>query len=290
MNKLLIFLSALAVAGLTLSSCNNLDNDRKSSDFSGLSEMTFSVKGDGISMAVTKAEAVTSLSSVYWASTAGATGADEQVYAPVSLSLDNGKASTGKYWPAESIAYNYYVSNVSFSWNASSSKATIAASNEKDIVAGIAEASYKSSPTVILEHIFARTGSLTLNAQDGFSLVGNAVWKIKSNSGTGVSGTYDIGSAAWSDVSALPQQAFASDSDLYLIPGSYNVEITYTLKKDDFQKEFTKSANVTLEGGACNNITATAHVGSDEPSEISLTVEVKPWGSNNITIGTDELN
>ena len=285
-----IFYLMAAFAALSLVSCNKAEFENTSSK---LSEMTFSVAGEGLDIAVTKAAAVTDfdLTSVYWGATAGTLGSDTEEYAPVSLSVSDGNVSTGNYWPAESIAYNYYVSNVAYSWDASNHKAIIAnASNETDIVAAVASASYKSSPKVTLEHIFARTGSLTLEPKDGYDLVGDAVWKIKSNTDAGVSGTYDIGAKAWSNVEALSQQVFTSSSDLYLVPGSYNVEITYTLKKDAFEQQYTKSANVTLGGGVVNNIKATAHTGNDDPSEITLSVEVKDWEENNITITEGELN
>ena len=282
-----IFYLMAAFAALSLVSCNKAEFENTSSK---LSEMTFSVAGEGLDIAVTKAAAVTGLTSVYWGATAGTLGSDTEEYAPVSLSVSDGNVSTGNYWPAESIAYNYYVSNVAYSWDASNHKATIAASNETDIVAAVASASYKSSPKVTLEHIFARTGNLTLEPKEGYTLVGDAVWKIKSNTDAGTSGTYNIGTKAWSDVAALSQQVFTSSSDLYLVPGSYNVEITYTLKKEAFEQEYTKSANVTLGGGVVNNIKATAHTGSDDPSEITLSVEVKPWGENNITIAEGDLN
>lgn len=286
-----IFYLMAAFAVLILVSCSKAEVENTSSN---LPEMTFSVAGEGLNLSVTKgltkAEAVTTLLSVYWGATTGTPGSDTEVYAPASLTVTNGKVSTGNYWPAESIAYNYYVSNAAYSWDASNHKATIVASNETDIVAGTAAASYKSSPKVTLEHIFARTGSLTLEPKEGYTLEGNAVWKIKSNDYSGVSGVYNIGTKGWSDVSALSQQEFTSSSDLYLVPGSYNVEITYTLKKGDFQKEFTKSANISLEGGVMNNIKATAHNGSDDPSEITLSVEIKPWGENDITISEGDLN
>lgn len=280
-----------AFAALSLVSCSKAEFENTSSKFP---EMTFSVAGEGLNLSVTKgltkAEAVTTLTSVYWGATNGTSGRDTVVYAPVSLSVSDGSVSTGNYWPADSVAYNYYVSNIAYLWDADNHKATIAASNETDIVAGTAAASYKSSPKVTLEHIFARTGSLTLEPKEGYTLEGDAVWKIESNDNSGVSGVYNIGTKGWSDVSALAQQEFTSSSDLYLVPGSYNVEITYTLKKGDFQKEFTKSANISLEGGVVNNIKATAHTGSDDPSEIILSVEIKPWGENDITISEGDLN
>lgn len=286
MKKALFILSAMAV--FSLASCNKLETENGFVSEDNL-EMVFGVQGDGIEMAVTKATAVESVSSIYWSATTGSMGSDTEKYAPMQLSLDGTQFKTGKYWPSTSTAYNYYVSNVQFSWNGTSHAATIAATNATDIVAGTTTASYKSSPKVTVEHIFARTGSITLNAQSGYEIIGTTTWKIKSNANAGTAGTYNIGSKTWSGtITALSQQTLTSGSDLYLVPGSYNIEITYTLKKGDFEKQYTKNADVTFVAGAKNNITATAKVDDSDVSEIVLSVEVKPWGDNNITI--DQLN
>ena len=277
------------MAVVSLASCNKLETESGFVSDESL-EMVFGVQGDGIEMAVTKAgEIEPVIFSVYWSATTGSVGSDTEKYSPMQLSLDGSQFKTGKYWPSTSTAYNYYVSNVQFSWNGTSHAATIAATNATDIVAGTASASYKSSPKVTVEHIFARTGSLTLNAQSGYTIIGTPTWKIKSNANAGTAGTYNIGSKTWSgSITALSQQTFTSSSDLYLVPGSYNIEITYKLQKGDFEKEYTKNADVTLVAGAKNNITATAKVDDSDVSEIVLSVEVKPWGDNNITI--DQLN
>lgn len=288
MKKITYIFAIFAVAGLV--SCNKMESS--SDNFvSGNVEMAFGVKGEGINVEVaTKAiTPVTSVESVYWSATSGTVGSDTEVYAPMTVALNNSKFSTGKYWPSESIAYNYYVSNKVFTWDGSNHAASIAAVNTEDIVAGTASAAYKSTPEVTVDHIFARTGSLTLVAQDEYELVGNATWKIKSNTGAGTAGTYNIGAKTWSGATALAQQVFTSDSDLYLLPGSYHIEITYTLKKGDFQKEFTKGADVTFDAGKTNNIKATAHVGTEGAEEIIFTVTVTPWDSKDITISEGDL-
>ena len=68
---------------------------------------------------------------------------------------------------------------------------------------------------------------------------------------------------------------------MYLVPGSYTLTVSYTLTKGDWTQNFTKSASVTLVGGKINNISGTASGGN--ASEISLSVSLTPWGSNNIT-------
>ncbi|MBP9991934.1 MAG: hypothetical protein KBS73_00630 [Bacteroidales bacterium] len=280
-----------AVTLIGLVSCQKEDHFTiKDSTRESLTRMTFGVKGDGLKMAVsTKAEVVSEVNNVYWMATGGTVGTDTLVHEPQSVSLSEAEDSfnTGKYWPSEDIDYNYYVSNVQFSWD--SGAATIEASNETDIVAGIAEAAYKSSPEVTVDHIFCRTGALTLEAQEGYELVGTAIWKIQSNESTGTAGAYNIGTKEWSNVSALSREVFTSESDLYLIPGSYNIEITYTLKKGNFQKEYTKAADVELNVGKVNNIKATAHVGDDGAEEIVFSVSVTPWEDEDVVIEQSDL-
>lgn len=257
-------------------------------------EMVFAAQGEGLDMEVTKAAAVTSVSTVYWSATTGTIGSDTEKYAPMSITLADSKFSTGYYWPSTETTYNYYVSNTQFTWTADTHAAEITvADNSVDVVAGkAASVAYESAPEIVLDHIFARSGSLTLEAKEGYELLSTPapVWEIQSNTGAGTAGKYNIGTGAWTASAALAKQAFTSSSDLYVLPGSYHVEITYTLKKGDFVKEFTKGADVTFVAGKTNNIKATAHVGDDVPEEIVFSVTVTPWDDNDITIPEKDLN
>jgi len=241
-------------------------------------EIVFNLNGDGIDFNVqTKTSVVSSVSSVFWQINNGSTPVAAVGSNPTSVSSN--KVSTGYYWPSSSATYTFYVSNVTFN---SSSKA-ITATNATDIVCGSAtETSLTSAGTnvsVTLDHIFARTGSLTLNAPSGYS-VSVSKWEIKSSgSATGTAGTYTIG-GSWGSTATteLARQEFTGSSDLYLIPGTYTVWVTYTISKSPgYSETLTKSSTVTLQQGKVNSISATAPNGS--ATEIKFNVSVTAWGS-----------
>lgn len=285
----MFFIACAALFVVAAASCRKQDASSCTSESGTIS---FRLVGEGLEMSV-KSAAVTSLTSVNWGATSGTRGNDVLVYAPSAYAVSGGVVNTGLYWPKDETSYIYYASNADMVWNASSHSMTIAATNGTDIVSGTVSAPYKSEADITLDHIYARTGSLTLNAQDGYTIVGDSVWKIESNAGAGIAGTYDVGASAWltnPSPSALASQIFTSNSDLYLIPGSYKITITYTLQKGAFVKEYTKSADVILEANTINNIVATAHVGNDGASEVVFNVSISEWTLKEIIIPVTDLN
>lgn len=267
--KRTLFLFLVAAAVLA-SSCN-----KPLANVAEPDEIVFGIEGDGIDIDVlTKAAAVTSVASVYWQCLDGGSN----VYGPLSCTVTTGTAYTTKYWPAAGATYDYRVSNVSFT-----SAGVIAATNETDIIAGTASSVTNNSCTVTLDHIFARTGSLTLNTQAGYEVSG-ITWRIKAK-GSGVVGTagnYTIGTgwAASGNTGLTSYQEFTGSSDLYLIPGTYQIELSYTLTKNEYTQSFTKHSEVTLQAGKINNIAATAVGGA--ASELTFTVSITGWAEENL--------
>ena len=98
----------------------------------------------------------------------------------------------------------------------------------------------------------------------------------------GTAGSYTFGSG-WgaTATTALARQAFTSSSDLYLIPGTYRVYVSYTLTKGGYSEDFNKSAVVTLQQGKINNITGAASGG--DASEIQFSVSITAWSSVTLT-------
>lgn len=270
MKKIPLLLSVLATAFLTCSCDEGSIKTAVEGD-----EIAFSLAGSGIGLGVkTKATEVSSLSSVYWEAKQSGT----VKHAVAAYSVTEGTVNTGKYWPLDAT-FDYMVSNVAFY----TSTGVISASNDTDIVVGTASGVTSNSCTVTLNHIFARTATLTLNTQTGYDL-SDVSWKIKSKGDdTGTAGTYTIGSGWGAAASAaLTEQAFTSSSDLYLIPGSYTVTVSYKLTKGDYQETFTKSADVTLIAGKKNSITGTAVGGN--ATEIMFNVSVSPWTDNDVAL------
>ena len=274
MNKFKLYAASLLITGLAAGCAKSVEPENQHPQ-----QIVLCVGDDTIDMDVqTKATAITEIpSSLYFSVTTGTRGSSETTKkASASVSPASGKIATGLYQTANATSYNYYVSNLPITFAASGS--TVSASNATDVIAGTATSS-STSPSVTLDHIFARTGTLTLNTQDDYDL-SNVSWKIASVTG-GTSGTYNIAKQAWSSLTTLNSTSIPESSDMYLVPGSYTLTVSYTLTKGDWTQNFTKSASVTLVGGKINNISGTASGGA--ASAISLTVTLTPWESTDIT-------
>ncbi len=274
MTKLKLYAAPLLILGFAASCAKSVEPENQTPK-----EIVLCVGGDTIDMQVqTKTTAITTVpSSLYYSMTTGTLGSEEtSKKGSTSGNVGSGKIATGVYQTLKSTFYNYYVSNAAITFSASGS--TISAANTTDVIAGKVT-SNETNPSVKLDHIFARTGTLTLNSQSGYAL-NNVSWSIESSS-AGTGGIYNIANGRWSSVTKLSSTAITKDSDMYLVPGDYTLSVTYTLSKGDWNQTFNKKATVTLVAGKVNNITGTASGGN--ASEISITVTLTEWGTNNIT-------
>ena len=274
MNKFKLYAASLLITGLAAGCAKSVEPENQQPK-----QIVLCVGDDTIDMDVqTKTTAITKIpSTLNFSVTTGKLGSSETMKKEsASVSAASGKIATGLYQTVNATSYNYYVSNCPITFAASGS--TVSASNATDVIAGTATDN-STSPSVTLDHIFARTGTLTLKTQTGYDL-SNVSWKIASVTG-GTSGTYNIAKQAWSSLTTLNSTSIPESSDMYLVPGSYTLTVSYTLTKGDWTQNFTKSASVTLVGGKINNISGTASGGA--ASAISLTVTLTPWGSTDIT-------
>ena len=230
----------------------------------------------------TKTTAVTSLSSLYWGASTGSAGSETQKWAAASASVSSNKISTGKYQTASPTSYNYYVANQSFTIGSST---TIAATNTKDIVAGRASSTTSTTPSVTLNHIFARTGSFTFANYSGYTVSNVSYTIVGKSTINGTAGTYNMTTSAWTAATTKLSSATAitGSSDMYLIPGTYTIACTFTLTKgDNFTKTYTKSCDATLDAGKINNFTVTCTV--DEAVQIQIGVSLTAWANNPVEL------
>lgn len=269
----------IACAAAVLCSCNKEQMPPEAADKGG--EIVLAVEGDALDMTVeTKATAISAVpSSLYLERTTGTWKSETVKNASASKTVSSGKISTGWYQTSTPTAYNYYLANAAITFAAGGS--TIVADNATDVIAGCTQAATTSTtPSVTLNHVFARTGTVTANAPSGYT-ISNVSWKIKSTSttnGTGTKGTYNIATKAWSSTTALSEQGLTGTSDLYLIPGTYTVSVTYTLTKGDYTASTTKTGTVPLTGGKINNIIAAVPTIGDGAQDIVISVSLTPWG------------
>ena len=223
--------------------------------------------------------------------------------AAVSGSSTVSTVNTGRYTSATGgPSVTYYMANVNNSTSSygrtgmlsvTSSGATVSVSRTSltagvDLVAGTATT---SSPSVnlILSHAYARTGTVTLNVPAGMTL-NSSTWRIMSrDSSTGYAGTYDIASGSWTSAGALSSTIFSTSSDYYLIPGDYDIELSYSVRlADGTYKSNTLSTvggnyPVSLEKGKKNNIEATI------PDDIKHDLYIAWASSSGVVSGYQEV-
>ena len=283
MKKITLLLTAAALAA-TLLSCNKEDSSAVS-DGAG-KEIVLMMDESFDASVDTKTTAITSApSSLYWGASTGSAGSETVKWASASATVSSNKISTGKVQTSPATTYNYYVSNLQPTIAAAQTTITVPDNGTDYLAARVA--SNSATPSIALNHIFARTGTLTLNkpsGHDSYSLTVNW-WKIVGKSTiNGTAGTYNMTTDAWTAASTKLSSAttITSGSDLYLIPGDYTISVNYTYGVGDYTQTVTKSADVTLQKGKVNNITGTAVF--VDASSIVLTVSVTAWGTNNITI------
>jgi len=302
-NYLFLALSAMA---LTLTACNQQALDQPEvSD-----QIMFNIGGPAFEANVaTKAVEVsdTDLASNGFlvSCVTGGAGSDSQVWSNASFTKSGNVWKGGKWWPSSDPTYRFYaVYPSSYTMTAAAGGATIAATNESDIVCAYASApAYKSSNVLNFNHIFARLGTVKVTELDDYT-ISNMTISITPNTG----GTFNLYSGAgktdgtgWSDVTAgastqianSATNAFSSHvstnaNDLYLVPGSYDLTATWTATKGNYTTTFSsKKVSVNLVGGKTNNINANL---TGNASELEMTVSVAAWGANNVDVGSFPLN
>ena len=241
-------------------------------------------EGDAELSVATKADAVTSMSSFYASATTGTTS-QSSVFTSTSFTDPDadGKYTGGKVWPASSVTYNFYGSNVPLTFN--SAGTTVSASNGTDVICAYSEgATYNAVCPMTFNHIFARLANVTVSANTGYTISGVS-FTITPKTG----GTYNLRTGEWSGVTTGSATSIANatpgtkSNDIYLVPGTYTVTMSWTAVKDVYSKTVTDhTKDVTLTAGKRNNISV---VLSGDAADIQMGVTVTGWDSEPVAMG-----
>jgi len=162
-----------------------------------------------------------------------------------------GKFSGDLFWPSSDRKYHFYASNIPLQTGSDYSK--IVCSIENDIIyAYLSAPTYKTGNTLSFKHVFARIGSLSLNAPSGM----NATLRSASIMAR-KSGVFDIKTESWTSTSSAESVALSQNNDAWVLPGSYAVSVTYDISNGTVsQQNLIRSGSVTVTGNKVNNITA----------------------------------
>lgn len=222
--------------------------------------------------------------------TTGVEGDEVSVWNNVTFYNYGTQFKADKVWPSSNMYYHFYASNVAISHNGNG--CTVAAANDTDVVcAYLSEPGFKSVNTLVFEHIFARIGDVTTTAESGYTITG-----ISMNITLRTGGTFNLRTGSgmtdgtgWSSISTANSStniAYSTpntnSNDLYLVPGAYNITVSWTATRGAYTKTLSKTfTGVELVGGKINNFTAT--LGGDAAA-VKLGVRVLPWLQDRIDL------
>ena len=171
----------------------------------------------------------------------------------------------------------------------------------QDILLAIATNQYNSTVNLTFNHLLARIGTITVNAQSGYTIsnIGVRIFSYGSDYAQANDNiVYDpvIGEFKFSDEEGergvldysftdpsfgVTRNLSSGSNDVYIQPGTHQLLVSYTLTKGDYTESFTKSGEVTLQAGKINNITCTAVGGNAQ--EVQFSVNVQNWTSTTLT-------
>ncbi len=206
----------------------------------------------------------------------GIPGVSERTVFNVSFSGEE-EFSGNQYWPPVDPGYKFYASNVPLSPGFSGPSLTCDTTQDYTdiIVASCLSPEYRTVNELVFEHILAKTGICTAEAPARYTISGLSVMFKPAFSGKYnlYSGYGKIDGSGWSDI--VEGDRIPMRSDMLLIPGEYELDVSYTLSRGLYCEKFTKKAKVVLSGGFVNNLTLALPEGND--IDVTFSVTLSAW-------------
>ena len=242
----------------------------------------------------TRASVVTSssldASGIYVSATRGSAGSETSLWTSTAFTKTGSYFDGGRYWDESNPGYHFYSANTPLTFSAAGT--TVSASNTTDVVCEyLVSPTFKGVNTLSFDHIFARIGNVTVSAADGYTIT-NVHMSITPYTG----GTYNLRTGSgqsdgtgWSALVSGSATELANttpstkSNDLYLVPGTYDIAVTWTATKGAYTIDAEKTfSDVAVEGGKVNAVTVSL---KGDASSVELGVTVTPWTGNAVAMG-----
>lgn len=306
MKKILYFLPLLAL----VASCNkSMDNNAPEFTSEESAQVVFRTRSAETRATGVSPVTTANLTAFNVIATSG-TSAQSLVWDDGAFSgTPDGDFKGGKYWPSESVSWNFYASNAAMTVSGEDGARAVSiavADCDNDIVADyLAGAAYKQSNPLVFEHILCQLGTVTMKAPETFMVTNLKVYLTPIYSGSysvqAVKGELDADKrAGWTrgeasdafyvvgsanegvDVPTSNNTYVSGDNDLWLVPGAYQMTASYTITKGDYTADATATANIVLQQGKNNNLGLNSNEDPNIPApgdiqEIVFTVSVTEW-------------
>lgn len=209
--------------------------------------------------------------------TTGSAGAETQQWSVTATkNASSGQYTTGKYWPSTDPSYHFYASNAPLNFSADGPWVTVDSSSDVVCTSNYSP-NYNDVNSLTLSHILARVGNVEVTSANGYEVGVGGISVLE----TRTSGTYNVRTSTWSGQSgAASAPLTVGDNDYLLLPGSYTIQVTYTLTKGDYTGTFTNSGEVALVAGKTSNIKV--NLAADPAVPLNFTVSVEAWEVRNV--------
>ena len=282
LNRLLLYLFAGLSGVAACASCGKQEPSGASSRevFFRLAEAPLFVETG------TKASVVTeeNLSSFYVSATNGAAGSETQVWNSVLFS-DGGSGlfmagDGGKFWPIEDAGWHFFASNVPLGFDASG--CYVQAETDTDVVcAMLDEPGFQQVNTLVFSHVLSRVGSVTVTAEEGYTVSNISVRVVPRTSGT-----LNLRTGAWGSIGYSAAQTLSGtvpgtrENDLFVIPGEYILLVSWRASMGSYQEDFVDMpAEVTFSPGVVSSLSMEL---GGSGRLLGVTVTVLPWDSHEL--------
>lgn len=205
----------------------------------------------------------------YVCATTGSAGSEQAVFTNAAFQLDLGRGAfvSDRAWPeGYDPGYHFYASNVPMTHTADGPSVTVTTGT--DVVCAVnASPTYKTVNALSFEHLFARLGTVTVAAGDGFTVSGIRILLTPCTGGTYhlAAGNGQTDGTGWSDLTTGSPVNIANETpgvqvnDLYLVPGTYHLSASWTASKSGYATQTVqdKSRAVQLAAGVRHDLTLT---------------------------------
>ncbi len=209
-----------------------------------LKAIEFSIKDTSATKSPTP---ITSLSQFNVTATAGSAGSEASKLSNVVFSSTGGVFRSDAVWPSADPGYHFYASNVAMTHTSSGQTVAISTIDKDVVCAYLASPTYKVKNELTFNHILARVGTVSFTNLD---LCSNVKLSMKYSG----SGTYNIGTGAWSGVGGQStKELTTADNNFWIVPGKYDATLTYNDANGNPQ---SKTISLDFLAGIVNNISA----------------------------------
>lgn len=208
--------------------------------------------------------------------TTGTPGSETGAWNNITFTKTGELFKSSKVWPSTDPGYHFYACNVPMTFGSTGTKVSV--TNDTDVVCAYLESpSYENVNNINFGHIFSRIRMASVIAVSGYTIT-DVSMTITPKTG----GVYNIRTGVWESTTTgsaytLRSAVGSNNHDLYLVPGSYTFNFSWTATIGEYTKSCSqKVKNVVMSSGYIYDYQV--RLGADA-EQIKFEVSVNPWGT-----------